>query len=64
MSHASHDAHTAVRLVMTLLGFGVSVMVVVGFKAKYSALFLVVILSIANVILNNWWTLHHNHPHR
>ena len=52
------------RGIMTVLGFGVSVMVVIGFKAKYSALFLVLILSVANVILNNWWSLHHNHPHR
>ncbi len=52
------------RLVMTIIGFGVSLMVVVGFKAKYSAVLLILILSIANVILNNWWSLHHNHPHR
>ncbi|KAI3631519.1 hypothetical protein MIR68_010402 [Amoeboaphelidium protococcarum] len=52
------------RVTMSLVGFGVALMVVVGFKAKYSALFLVVVLCIANVILNNWWSLHHNHPHR
>jgi uncharacterized membrane protein YphA (DoxX/SURF4 family) len=53
-----------VRITMSLIGFGVALMVVVGFKAKYSALFLVLVLSIANVFLNNWWSLHHNHPDR
>ena len=52
------------RLIMVLVGFGVSVMVVLGLKAKTSALVLIVVLSIGNVILNNWWTLHENHPHR
>jgi uncharacterized membrane protein YphA (DoxX/SURF4 family) len=33
------------------------VMVVVGFKAKWSAVLLVVILSIFNVIINNFWTV-------
>lgn len=55
---------TVFRIIMSVLGFGVSVMVIVGFKAKYSALFLIIILSVANLILNNWWTLHHQHPQR
>ena len=52
------------RVTMSLIGFGVALMVVVGFKAKYSAIFLVLVLSVANVLLNNWWSLHHNHPDR
>eukprot|EP00158_Paraphelidium_tribonemae_P001790 Partr_v1_DN24815_c0_g1_i1_m29829 putative surfeit locus protein len=52
------------RILMIVFGLATSVMVVVGFKAKYSALFLVIILSFGNVVLNNWWTLHDNHPHR
>lgn len=55
---------TFFRVIMSILGFGVSLMVVVGFKAKYSAIFLVLVLSIANVFLNNWWSLHHTHPDR
>ena len=37
---------------------------VVGFKAKYSAVFLLAILSVFNIIVNNWWSLHADHPHR
>lgn len=52
------------RILMSIVGFGVALMVVVGFKAKYSAVILVLILSIVNILLNNWWSLHHSHPHR
>ena len=39
-------------------------MVAVGFKAKWSAAFLVVVLSIFNVFVNNFWTVHTMHPER
>lgn len=39
-------------------------MVAVGFKAKWSAAFLVVVLSIFNVFANNWWAVHSAHPQR
>jgi len=52
------------RIVVSLIGFVASVMVVVGFKAKFSATLLVVILSIFNLLVNNFWTLHPNHPHK
>jgi uncharacterized membrane protein YphA (DoxX/SURF4 family) len=52
------------RIFMSVVGFVVSLMVVVGFKAKFSALFLVLCLSIGNILLNDWWSLHHYHPHR
>jgi len=39
-------------------------MVVVGFKAKFSAVMLQRILSIFNLYVNNWWTLHPHHPHK
>lgn len=52
------------RIIVSALGFVACVMVVVGFKAKFSAVLLVVILSIFNVLINNWWSLHHHHPHR
>lgn len=45
------------RIVVSIFGLVACVMVVVGFKAKWSAIILVVILSIFNVLVNNWWTV-------
>lgn len=45
------------RVFVSLLGAVACIMVVVGFKAKFSATLLVVILSIFNVLVNNFWTV-------
>jgi uncharacterized membrane protein YphA (DoxX/SURF4 family) len=45
------------RVIVSLCGFVACVMVVVGFKAKFSAVMLVLILSIFNLLVNNWWTV-------
>lgn len=45
------------RVFVSLLGFVACVMVVVGFKAKLSAIMLVVLLSIFNILVNNFWTV-------
>jgi ER-derived vesicles protein len=45
------------RVLVSVLGFVACVMVVVGFKAKFSAVMLVVILSIFNLLVNNFWTV-------
>jgi ER-derived vesicles protein len=45
------------RVIVALIGAVACVMVVVGFKAKFSATMLVVILSIFNVLVNNFWTV-------
>ncbi|KAK3906690.1 SURF4 family-domain-containing protein [Staphylotrichum tortipilum] len=55
---------SAWRVVVSLIGLVSCVMVVVGFKAKFSATLLVVILSVFNVLVNNFWTLHEHHPHK
>lgn len=52
------------RVLVAALGFVACVMVVVGFKAKFSATMLVVILSVFNLLVNNFWTLHETHPHK
>ncbi|KIV88530.1 hypothetical protein PV10_08206 [Exophiala mesophila] len=52
------------RVLVSLIGFMACVMVVVGFKAKLSAIILVLLLSVFNILVNNFWTLHHNHPHK
>lgn len=45
------------RVIVSAIGAVACVMVVVGFKAKFSATLLVVILSIFNLFVNNFWTV-------
>ncbi|KAI8142021.1 SURF4 family-domain-containing protein [Fennellomyces sp. T-0311] len=45
------------RIVFSLIGLAACVMVIVGFRAKWSATFLVSLLCIMNVLLNNWFNL-------
>ncbi|KAI0896884.1 SURF4-domain-containing protein [Annulohypoxylon nitens] len=52
------------RIGVSVIGLIACIMVVVGFKAKFSATLLVVILSVFNVLVNNFWTLHEHHPHK
>jgi ER-derived vesicles protein len=58
------DRWTATRMLLTIIGLLACVMVAVGFKAKYSAMFLVALLSVFNVLINNFWSVHSAHPHR
>lgn len=55
---------TLARVIVSVLGLGACVMVVVGFKARWSASFLVLILSVFNLFVNNFWTMHSAHPSR
>jgi hypothetical protein len=50
------------RLLVSLVGLGACVMVAVGFKAKWSASFLVTGLSVANVFVNNWYVKEIGYP--
>jgi ER-derived vesicles protein len=50
------------RVLVSMFGFVACVMVVVGFKAKWSAVILVLILSIFNLLVNNFWTVCHSLP--
>jgi ER-derived vesicles protein len=45
------------RVLVSMIGFVACVMVVVGFKAKLSAIILVLLLSIFNLFVNNFWTV-------
>lgn len=47
-----------IRVCVIIISFFSCIMVVIGFKAKYSAWVLITFMSIGNVILNNWWSLH------
>jgi len=55
---------TFLRLSLSVVGILVCIMVAVGFKAKWSAAFFVTVLSISNIIVNNWWSLKADHPLR
>ncbi|KAJ2925105.1 hypothetical protein H1R20_g12011, partial [Candolleomyces eurysporus] len=55
---------TVMRVIVSIIGFAACIMVAVGFKAKWSAAFLVIVLSIFNVFANNWWSVHSAHPQR
>ena len=55
---------TLARIVVSVLGLAACVMVALGFKAKASGSFLVVLLSVFNLFVNNWWSLHGSHPQR
>lgn len=48
---------TIPRILVSGAGLVACVMVVVGFKAKFSAVVLVVILSVFNILINNFWTV-------
>ena len=45
------------RVIVIIVGAVACVMVAVGFKAKWSAIILVMILSIFNILVNNFWTV-------
>jgi len=45
------------RVIVSIMGFVACVMVVVGFKAKFSATLLVLILSVFNLVVNNFWAV-------
>jgi uncharacterized membrane protein YphA (DoxX/SURF4 family) len=52
------------RVFVSLVGLAACVMVAIGFKAKWSAIFLVLVLSVFNVFANNWWSMHSTHAQR
>jgi uncharacterized membrane protein YphA (DoxX/SURF4 family) len=52
------------RVFVSIFGLAACGMVAVGFKAKWSAAFLVLVLSVFNVFANNWWSVNSAHPQR
>src|SRR5881397_268974 len=48
-----HGEWSFTRLVVSIVGLIACIMVVVGFKAKWSATFLVLFLSVFNILINN-----------
>lgn len=52
------------RTIISFVGLAACAMVVVGFRAKWSATFLVSILCIINMLVNNWWSVQHSNYKR
>ncbi|GAN02141.1 SURF4-domain-containing protein [Mucor ambiguus] len=52
------------RMVVSFVGLAACGMVVVGFRAKWSATFLVSLLCIINMLVNNWWSTSHSNYKR
>jgi hypothetical protein len=48
------------RFIFSSIGLAACGMVVVGFRAKWSATFLVTLLCVVNVLVNNWWDRRHS----
>lgn len=64
LGFAFTNQHTFVRGFVSIVGLVACVMVAVGYKAKIAAVFLVVLLNIFNIFVNNWWSVHPTHPQR
>ncbi|KAK3831559.1 MAG: SURF4 family-domain-containing protein [Linnemannia gamsii] len=59
-----HGSWSLTRFIGAIIGFGACVMVAVGFKAKWSAMFLVLFLSVFNIVVNNWWSVENSSAHK
>lgn len=59
-----HGQWSLVRVMFSLIGLVACIMVVVGFKARLSAIFLVLMLSLMNLLINNFWSVHSTSPQR
>ncbi|KAK9718994.1 ER-derived vesicles protein erv29 [Basidiobolus ranarum] len=55
---------TPMSLTLSAMGVISSFMIVVGFKVKFSAVLLALFLTAFNFLMNNWWSVNHNHPAR
>lgn len=55
---------TAVNVILLLVTLSMLLMVVLGLKTRLSALVLLVIVCVANIVWNNFWILDYHHPER
>lgn len=52
------------RILESLFGLTACGMVMVGFRAKWSATFLVSLLCLVNMFVNDWWSIQHSTTQR
>lgn len=53
---------SAPRIVVSIVALFGCGMVAIGFQTRWATWVLIAFLSVSNVVLNNWWSLHHSHP--
>lgn len=58
------DSFTLFNIATALFSLIACLLVAVGFKAVWSALFLVIVTSVVNVLSNDWWSKPKDHPER
>lgn len=61
---AFHGEWSVARILVSALGLVACIMVAVGFKARWSAMFLVLFLSVFNILINNFWSVKHSYSKR
>lgn len=52
------------RFLCSIVGLALVGMIVAGFKARWAAVLLVILLSTFNVIINSFWKLHPQHAEK
>ena len=52
------------RGITSIIGLVCCAGIVLGYQSNASTIILVVIMTLFNMFMNNWWSLHHQHPHR
>ena len=53
-----------IRGITSIIGVFCCIGIVLGYQSNAFTVILVVIMTVFNMVMNNWWTLHHQHPHR
>lgn len=56
---SEYDAFSVRSFALTLTAITACILIAVGYKATYSAVLLICLLCVSNVVFNQWWTLDH-----
>eukprot|EP00834_Sanchytrium_tribonematis_P007911 NODE_803_length_3808_cov_1.057381.p2 type:complete len:260 gc:universal NODE_803_length_3808_cov_1.057381:1348-569(-) len=52
------------RAIISVAGLICCAGILLGYQSNASTIGLVVLMTLFNMFTNNWWSLHHQHPHR
>lgn len=64
IGHLARSSFSFVSVAVNLVSLVACVLVIIGFKARFSAAFLVVTLFTQNLVSNSYWRLDPSNPHR